>query len=93
MVVEDFAGHGVDGRSDLVTVLLRDFRKALAFREIAADDTVITLITATLKAGIRMGIVDRKALVTLLIMFHAVAILEFRAIINGDGLECAMREF
>lgn len=93
MVVEDFARHGVDSRSDLVTVLLRDFCKALTFWEIAADDTIITLIAATLKAGIRVGIVDRKALVTLLVMLHAVAILEFRAIVNSDGLECAMREF
>ena len=39
-----------------------------------------------------MGIVDRQTLVALLVMLHAVAVLELRAVVHGDGLECAFWE-
>lgn len=93
MVVENLTGHGVDGISDLVTVSLCDLCKALALRKIAANDTVIALIGTTLKAGIWMSIVDRETLIAVLVMLHAITVLELRAIVNGDGLECALRVF
>ena len=39
-----------------------------------------------------MGIVDGETLVALLVMLHAVAVLELRAVIHGDGLKCALWE-
>ena len=44
MPVEDFAGHGVDGVGYAVTLRLRDFGKALALGEVAADDTVVAFV-------------------------------------------------
>ena len=93
MIVKNLAGHGVDGISNLITVSLCDLCKAPALGEIAADDTIVTFIGTTLETGIRMGIVDRKTLIAVLVMLHAVAVLELRAIVHGDGLECALRIF
>ncbi len=70
LVVEDFAGHGVYEGCGFVTVLLCDLCHALAFGEVAANDTVIALIAATFAGGKGMAVVDRQALVTLLIMLH-----------------------
>ena len=39
-----------------------------------------------------MGIVDRETLIAVPVMLHAVAVLEFRAVIHGDGLERAVWE-
>ena len=37
-----------------------------------------------------MGIVDSQALIGKVIMLHAVAVLELRTVVHGDGLECAL---
>lgn len=39
-----------------------------------------------------MSIIDSETLIALMVMFHAVAVLELRAVIHGDGLECAFRK-
>ena len=92
LVVEDFAGHGVYEGCGFVTVLLCNLCHALAFGEVAANDTVIALIAATFAGGKGMAVVDRQALVTLLIMLHTVAVLELAAIVHGYGFECTLRE-
>ena len=92
MIVEDFAGHSVYEGCGPIAVLLRYFGKAPAFGEVAANDTVIALIAATFAGGKGMAVVDRQALVTLLIVLHTVAVLELAAIVHGYGFECTLRE-
>lgn len=82
----------VNAGSDLGTVLLRQPVHAFALGEVAADDTVITFVRATFPRAVRMGIIDGQTLVALLVMLHAIAVLELRAVIHGDGLECALWE-
>ena len=92
-IAEDFAGHGIDGRSGPVTIFLCDAGHTTAFGKIAADDTVIPLIRATFARRKGMTIVDRQASVSSLVMLHAVTILKLRTIVHGDRLERTLREF
>ena len=76
MPIQNFAGHGVDGFGGFVAVLLRELCHGLTFGEETANDTVITFVRATLPRTVWVGIVDGETLVTLLVMFHAIAILK-----------------
>jgi len=59
LIVEDFTGHSVNEGGDSIAVLLCDLCHALAFREVSADDTIVSLIAATLTGRIGMAIIDR----------------------------------
>ena len=59
LIVKDFTGHGVNEGGDSIAVFLCDLCHALAFREVSADNTIVTLIAATLTGRIGVTVIDR----------------------------------
>ena len=59
LIIKDFTGHSVNEGSDFITILLRDLCHALTFREVTADDTIVTLIAATLTGRIGVTVINR----------------------------------
>ena len=84
-VAENLPVHGVDGPCHDITVILRPMGQGFTLTEVAADQTVGVLIASPLRGAEGMAIVDRQR--------ERMGGGKLRAIVHGDALEGALREF
>ena len=89
-IAQDFPGHIIDLVSYKITVLLCDIAEGTALPKVTADNAVVPLIASPFTAGVGMAIVDGQLLATVCVILHALAILELRTVVHGDGLEGAL---
>lgn len=92
IIVQNFPGHIVDTVRYAGALSLGNSAEAFALGKVAADYPVISFIASPLTAGVRMAVVDGQLFVAVLVVLHALAVLEFGAIIHGDSLEGALGE-
>ena len=85
MVVEDFTVHGIHAFGYGVALGVRDMVERFTLAEVAAYDFIRVFVRAALRGAKRMAVIDRER--------QLVGGCKFRAVIDGDGAERALRVF